>query len=134
MAKTYEVKIDDTVIANLKGYDVEREKRYVDKDTNIAGDVKSIYIGEFATLTLEFGYLTETELSALLGVLEGSILAVEWWDTREQAYRLSNYFYDSFKYPYFLKHREMYAPFTLVLKPYNKLSDDQIQEEEPISA
>jgi len=78
MTKTFEIKIGNTEITKLKSFEVERNKLWSDANRNMAGELKATFIGVFPKLKLEFGFLTEAELKALLGLLEPAVLSVTW--------------------------------------------------------
>jgi len=120
MAKTYEVKIGTTELV-LKSFSVGRNKLWSDTDRNIAGDLKANYIGIFPKLELEFGYMTESELKALLILLEPAVISVSWWDSEYGDYRTGNFYANDFSYPLFNKSRGLYSPFSVNLIPYKKI-------------
>lgn len=120
MAKTYEVKIGSTEL-ELKGFEVERNKLWSDADRNMAGELKATFIGVFPKLVLEFGYLDESDLKSLLELLEPASLSVSWWDSKLGNYRTGDFYTGDFKYPYWNKSKEMYAPFTVNLIPFKKI-------------
>jgi hypothetical protein len=120
MAKTYEVKIGSTEL-ELKSFEVERNKLWSDADRNMAGELKATFIGVFPKLVLEFGYLGESDMKSLLGLLEPASLSVSWWDSKLGDYRTGDFYTGDFKYPYWNKSKKMYAPFTVNLIPFKKI-------------
>ncbi len=120
MAKTYEVKIGTTTLA-LKGFEVERNKLWTDADRNLSGELKATFIGVFPKLKLEFGYLTEAQLKAILALLEPASFTVSWWDSFLGDYRVGTYYAGDFSYPYWHKSKGMYAPWSVNLIPFKKI-------------
>ena len=84
------------------------------------GDLKAVRVGVFPKLMLEFGYLTEAELKAILALLEPATLSVTWWDTQAEDYDTANFYAGDLEYPYWSKSKGMYAPFSVNLIPYSK--------------
>lgn len=120
--KTYEVKIGTTELSNLKSFNVQKSDLWADAGRNMAGELKATFIGTFGKLEIEFTYLTESEMSDLLTLLDDDVLSVTWWDSEQADYRTQNFYKSDFTYPYWNKNKEMYAPFTLKLIPFKKLT------------
>jgi hypothetical protein len=122
MGMTYLVKIGGTELTKLTKYAVERNKLWSDSDRTLSGSLKGTLIGVFPKLLLEFGYLTESELKTIVGLLEPASFNVSWWDSRTGTYKVGVYYAGDYSYPLFDKAKGLYEPFGVNLIPYNKLS------------
>ena len=123
MSMTYTIKLASTDISSyLKSYEVERNKLWTDADRNLAGGLKATFIGIFPKITLEFTYLSETNLKTVIGLLDEPSISVNWWDSKSGGYKTANYYSGDYNYPLFDKTRELYEPFSVSLIPYEKYS------------
>ncbi len=120
MVKTYEVKIGTTELKNLKKFEVERAKLWLDADRNMAGEMKATLIGVFPKLSIEFNYTTEAEAKAILALLEPAVLSVTYWDTKAGGYKTADYYAGDCTVPYWSKSKAMYMPFSVNLIAYRK--------------
>lgn len=118
---TYLVKIGSTNLNKLTKFEVERNKLWVDADRNLSGTLKATLIGVFPKLLLEFGYLTEAEVQAVVTLLEPASFNVSWWDSKTNGYKTGSYYAGDYRYPMFDKTKGLYAPFTVNLIPYSKI-------------
>jgi hypothetical protein len=122
MSLTYMVKLNSTELNDmLKGYTVERNKLWTEADRNLDGELKATFIGVFPKITLEFGYLTESTLKTVLGILEEPSFNVSWWDSEKGDYSTGTYYAGDFKYGLFDKADGRYEPWSVNLIPYTKL-------------
>lgn len=119
---TYLVKLNSTELTGiLKSYNVERNKLWSDADRNMNGDLKATFIGVFPKISIEFTYLTESELKSVLAILEEPSFNVSWWDSELGSYSTGVFYAGDFKYGMFDATRGMYEPFSVSLIPYSKL-------------
>lgn len=120
---TYTIKIGSTDISGyLKGYTVERNKLWTGSDRNMNGDLKATYIGVFPKIGLEFTYLSEANLKTVIGLLDGAVMSVTYWNSVTAGYKTANFYCGDFAYPIFDKSKGMYKPFNVNLISYNKYS------------
>jgi hypothetical protein len=117
---TYQVKIGSTELSKLKSFEVERNKLWTDADRNLSGDLKATFIGLFPKLVIEFGYMTEAEVKAVVLLLDPPSLNVSWWDSRLENYNAGVYYAGDYRYPLFDKEKGLYAPWSVNLIPYKK--------------
>lgn len=119
---TYLVKIGSTNLDKLTKFEVERNKLFTDSDRNLSGDLKATLIGVFPKLLLEFGYLEEAEVQVVTTLLEPASFSVSWWDSKTNGYKTGTYYAGDYRYPMFDKLKGLYAPFSVSLIPYSKIS------------
>ena len=117
---TYQVKIGAYELTKLTKYEQERNKLFTDSDRNLSGDLKATFIGLFPKLLLEFGYMTEAEVKAVVTLLDAPSFNVSYWDSRLTDYNTGTYYAGDFRYPLFDKAKGLYAPWSVNLIPYNK--------------
>jgi hypothetical protein len=121
MAKTYEVKIGSTALTGLKSYIVSRPKLFSEAERTLNGDLKATFIGVFPKITLRFNYLTETQLKAILILLEPASISVQWWDSHSASYKTGTFYAGDFAYPLWRNDVSMYEPFEVNLISYSKI-------------
>lgn len=122
MAKTYLVKIGSTQLDGyIQNLTIERNKLWTSADRNLAGDLKATFIGTFPKIVIEFGYLAETELKTVVGLLDTPSFSVSWWDSKAGDYKTGNFYASDYGYPVFDKSKELYEPFTVSLISYKKI-------------
>lgn len=116
------IKINTVDITKLTDWEVERNKLWTDAGRNMAGDLRSTFVGIFPKVQLSFGYLTAEEVSEIAGLLDNPSFTVEWWDVVTQSLKSGTYYASDFSIPIWSKAREMYKPFKVSLVPFNKMS------------
>jgi hypothetical protein len=115
------VKIGATELSKVKTYQVERNKLFSDADRNLEGELITTFIGVFPKITVEFTYMTESELKTVLGLIEEPGFNVSWWDSKKGDYSAGVYYAGDFKYGLWDKTKGMYEPWSVNLIPYKKL-------------
>lgn len=122
MAIEYYIKIDDQDISKLTKFSVGRNKLWTDSGRNMAGELKSTFIGLFPKITLEFSYLTTDEVSIIAGLLDQPSFTVSWFDVVSKSHKSADYYASDFDVPAFDKDRQLWEPFSVNLVPFKKLT------------
>ncbi len=122
MAIDYLVKINETELPKLRKYSATKPKLWKDAGRNLAGDLKTTFVGKFPKLLLEFGYLTATEVATVITLLDQPSFNVAWWDFATQTYKAGLFYAGDFSPELFDKDKELYAPFNVNLIAFRKLT------------
>ena len=98
MAIDFLVKIDNTELPQLKKFKVGRNKLWADAERNMAGELRSTFIGIFPKLSLEFAAMTPEDLRTLIGLLDTPSFSVTWYDEYEQSTVTGTYYAGDYEY------------------------------------
>lgn len=121
MAISFLVKIDSTdITAYLKKFKVGRNKLWANADRNMAGDLRSTFIGIFPKLSLEFAPISPSTMRTLIGLLDQPSFTVTWYDEYEQATVEGTYYASDYEYSIYNIDLNFYEGFTANLIPFSK--------------
>lgn len=109
-------------IRKPKGYKVGRNKLWTGAGRNMAGELKATFIGIFPKVTVDFTYLTETQLGVLTPLLDQASFTLYWWDARSSSLKSGTYYASDYEIPLFDETRDLYEPFSVSLIPFKKVT------------
>lgn len=116
------ITINSNPIPKLSEWEVERNKLWTDAGRNMAGDLRSTFIGVFPKIILNFTYMTADDLQAIVELLDQSSFTVEYFDVRTQTMKSGTFYASDYGTPIFDKTRELFKPFKVSLVAFNKYS------------
>jgi len=118
---TFLVKIGDTDITSyLKKYKVGRNKLWANADRNMAGELRSTFIGIFPKLSLEFAPLSASAMSTIIGLLDQPSFTVTWYDEYAETTVSGTYYASDYEYSLYNIDLNFYEGFTANLIPFSK--------------
>lgn len=120
MSIDYLVEIDDTPLPQLKKFKVGRNKLWANADRNMAGELRSTFVGIFPKLTLEFAPMSDADLRTLIGLLDQPSFTVTWYDEYTQTDATGTYYASDYEYSIFNQYWGLYEGFTCSLVPFTK--------------
>ncbi len=117
------IKLNGVQHPGLSGWAVHRNKLWYDSGRNLAGGLRTTLVGTFAEIDLDFTYMDKDDLSELVETLDDPIIDVEWYDVRSKSTKLGQYYAADFINPVYDPRRELFAPFSVKLRPLGKIFD-----------
>lgn len=114
------LKINNVEPAKLSGYSVSRGKLWDDAGRNLAGELKATLIGIFPKISLKFVPTTQEEMNEIIGLLEPSVLIVQWWDEKSQSVKVANFYAGDYDIGILNKSKDLYSGFNVNLIAYSK--------------
>jgi len=121
MAISYLLKINGVQINKLKKFKVGRNKLWTDAGRNMAGELKSTFIGIFPKISLEFAHMTQAEMQTILALLDLPSFTVEWWDETSGTFKSGTYYAGDFENSVFDMQKGIYEPLAVNLIPFKKI-------------
>lgn len=119
---SYLVRINSTDIPKIKDYKVQRNKLWTDAGRNLAGDLRSTFIGIFPKIMLVLAPLTEAQMTSLITLLDAPSFTVSWWDAKTQTHKSGTFYAGDFEIGVLKKSTGMYEDTKFNLIPFNKLT------------
>lgn len=87
------LKINGKKIERLKTYDVQYNKLWADDSgRTMDGRMSGTLIGIFPKILLEFGPMSDSEISALLKVINRPVMSVTYYDPEYKGLRTADYY------------------------------------------
>lgn len=120
MAITYLIKINGVKLPKIKSYKVARNKLWSDADRNMAGELRSTFIGIFPKISLEFAHTTGTEMETIADLLDVPSFTVSYYDRASGGYKSGTYYAGDYEMSNFDTEKELYLPFQVSLIPFEK--------------
>jgi hypothetical protein len=120
MAITNLIQINSTDLPKLRGWKVGRNKLWTDAGRNMAGELRSTYLGLFPKIELEFAHTTEAEMALIAGLLDNASFTVDYWDVTTQTVKSGTYYASDFSTPMFILSKGLYGRFKVKLVPFSK--------------
>jgi len=118
---TYLLKINGVQINKLKKFKVGRNKLWTDAGRNMAGELRSTFIGIFPKLSLEFAHLTQSEMQDILELIDQPSFTCEWWDETSGTFKSGTYYAGDFENSVFDMQKGIYEPLAVNLIPFKKI-------------
>ena len=106
------LKINGQVFSNLKSYQLQRNKLWLNSDRNMAGEIRATMIGIFPKIEVEFG--------GILTVAEIQKIAREYFDPKYNAMKSGQFYAGDYSVQLKDKKRGIFDPFKVSLIPVRK--------------
>ena len=116
------IEINSTVLPKVKKYVVQRSKLYTDAGRNLAGELKSTFIGIFPKIKLEFAPTTSTEMTLIAGLLDNPSFTVEWFDEVSGTVKTGTFYAGDFDVSLLKKTDEIYNAFSVNIISFKKMT------------
>ena len=114
------VKINNISLPKLKAYKVQPNKLWTEAGRNMAGDLRSTFIGIFHKLLLEFAPTTEAECSTIINLINLPSFTVAWYDEATDSMKTGTFYAGDFDYSVLKKADGIYDAFSVNLIPFSK--------------
>lgn len=121
MAISYLLKINGVSIPKIKKFKVGRNKLWTDAGRNMAGELRSTFIGLFPKISLEFAHMTLSEMQTLINLLDQPSFTAQWWDEGTGAIKSGLYYAGDYENSVFDVAKGLYEPLSVNLIPYKKI-------------
>lgn len=102
------------------GYKVEPNKLWRDAGRNMAGELKSTFVGIFPKINLNFRHLTRSELDIVINLLEQPQFTCAWFDEKSNTNKVGTFYAGQYSYGVLDRDAGRYEPFTVNLIAYKK--------------
>lgn len=117
------LKINSSDVTKLTEYEVEYNTLWADAGRNMAGDLRSTFIGNFPKINVTFNHLTREQATTIVNLLTtNSSFTVEWYDVASNTLKSGTFYRNDFKVPILSKKRELFKPFSVSFISFNKSS------------
>ncbi len=115
------LKINGQVFSNLKSYQLQRNKLWLNSDRNMAGEIRATMIGIFPKIEVEFGgILTVEEIQKIARVVDLPFFTVEYFDPKYNAMKSGQFYAGDYSVQLKDKKRGIFDPFKVSLIPVRK--------------
>lgn len=116
----YLVKINDTELTHIKKFKVNRSKLWSDADRNLAGELKSTFIGVFPKISLEFTPMPKADMASLITLLENPSFTVLYYDELSGGYQTGTFYAGDYEMSIYREDTMLYEGMSVNLIPFNK--------------
>ncbi len=114
------LQIDSVQLPKVKGYSIKRSKLWTDANRNLAGTLRSTFIGIFPKVKVKFAPLTEDEMQTIIGLLDRPSFTLEFWDAKTKQVQSELYYSGDYDVDLRLKRDGLYSGFEVSLIPWSK--------------
>ena len=123
---SYLIKIETVDITSYiqapGGYSVGRRELWDNANRNMAGNLKSDFVGVFPKIMLKFRPMSSSEMATISALISGSSLTVEWWDVTTGTYKSGEFYKNDHQFGVHHLELDIYEGFSLNLIAFNKLT------------
>lgn len=122
MAISYLVKVEGTDLTPyLREYEVSYEEMWSEANRNMAGILRASYIATTPKISLKFRQMTASEMSTVLGLLNGHTFTVAWYDETNDSYKQDEFYRGELKIGIRDLNTEMYRELSVNLISFGTL-------------
>lgn len=114
------IKIDGNAIPSIVSYKVGRNKLWKDAERNMSGEVRATLIGVFPKIEIEVGVSSESEVTALIQLLDQAYFEVTYYDPGTGSTHTAAYYAADYSVEVLSKQKGKYKPFSVTLIPVEK--------------
>lgn len=104
------------------GYKVQRAELWDNANRNMAGNLKSDFVGVFPKIMLDFRAMTSAEMATIAALISANSLTVEWWDVATETYKSGEFYKGDYSNSLISMDLELYEGFGVNLIAFNKLT------------
>ena len=114
------LQIGSYTIPKIKTYKVSYPKLYTDAGRNMAGTLRSTYIGIFPKISAEFSPMTETEFSTLASNVNVGSFSLTYYCLEAKTTQTATFYTNDLEIEVLRKSKGYLAPFSLNFIPFAK--------------
>lgn len=119
---TFLVKINTTELPKVKRFAVGRNKLWSDAGRNMAGELRSTFLGVYPKISIEFAHTTSAEQTTILNLLDLASFSLQWYDPRSATHKTGTYYAGDFETAIYNKEKGLYEPFKVNLVPFKRVT------------